>query len=63
MNVENFEEVVAVKETEAALLCEIGGEAVWVPKSQIDDDSEVWKQGDEGKLVVNSWWAEKAGLT
>lgn len=32
---------------------------VWIPKSQIDDDSEVYKQGTNGKLVISDWWAEK----
>lgn len=31
----------------------------WVPKSVIDDDSEVYKEGAEGKLVVADWFAEK----
>lgn len=34
----------------------------WVPQSQIHDDSEVWKPGQTGRLVVNEWWAEKKGL-
>ena len=32
-------------------------QAVWIPQSQIDDDSEVWKLGDKGKLVVSEWIA------
>jgi hypothetical protein len=39
------------------------GREVWVPKSVIDDDSEVYDSDhDEGKLVVQEWWAEKEGL-
>lgn len=34
----------------------------WFPKSQITDDSEVWKQGDEGDLVVTKWIAREKGL-
>jgi hypothetical protein len=34
---------------------------VWVPQSAIDDDSEVYKAGDEGDLVVAGWLAEKRG--
>ena len=34
----------------------------WIPKSLISDDSEVWKKGDEGKLVVPEWFAIKEGL-
>jgi len=31
----------------------------WVPKSVVHDDSEIWKRGDAGKLIVKMWWAEK----
>ena len=56
-----FHEVLCKHETAAALLCVIDGADVWVPQSQVDDDSEVFEKGDEGKLVVAQWWAEKAG--
>jgi len=52
----------AVRETEKALLVEIEGEEFWLPKSQIDDDSEVYKDGTEGTLVIPLWLAEKHGL-
>jgi len=51
-----------LRATDKALLCLIDGEEVWVPQSQIDDDSEVWRAGDEGHLVVSSWWAQERGL-
>ena len=35
---------------------------VWIPQSQIDDDSEVYKPGDEGTLVVSEWFATQKGL-
>lgn len=35
---------------------------VWVPKSLIHDDSEVYKEGTKGTLVVARWFAEKEGL-
>ena len=35
---------------------------LWVPKEVLHEDSEVYKEGDEGKLVVETWWAEKKGL-
>ena len=31
----------------------------WLPKSVIHDDSEIWEEGQEGKLVVPNWFAEK----
>jgi hypothetical protein len=37
------------------------GNAFWVPKSVIHDDSEVYKDGTEGTLVVKDWYAEKEG--
>ena len=58
-----FEDVPeAEKDTAKALLCVINGKAVWVPKSQIHDDSEVYKVGTSGTLIVSDWWAEQAGL-
>lgn len=36
-------------------------EPVWIPFSQVDDDSEVYQKGDEGTLIVSDWWAEKEG--
>lgn len=58
----SFKKVVAKKETDKALLCVIDGAEHWVPKSQIDDDSEVFAEDDEGTLVTTEWWAEKNGL-
>jgi hypothetical protein len=55
-------DVIAIKETEAALLVEIEGEEFWVPKSQIDDDSEVYKADTEGTLIIPLWLAEKMEL-
>lgn len=57
-----FLDVVVEHETEGALLCIIDSEKYWVPKSQIHDDSEVYKLDTEGALIVVTWWAKKAGL-
>ena len=38
------------------------GDEKWVPKSVIHDDSEIWKAGQAGRLVVLGWWAEKEKL-
>jgi len=64
MGVIRFEDCKVKHETELALLVEIEGEPVWVPKSVIDDDSEVYDDNEnaKGALVVKEWWAEKAGL-
>jgi hypothetical protein len=55
--------VTVSRETEAALLVEIEGETFWIPKSQIHDDSEVYKADTEGTLVIPLWLAEEKGLT
>lgn len=51
-----------LKATAKALLVKIGAREVWIPQSQIMDDSEVWDAGDEGALVITAWFAEKEGL-
>jgi hypothetical protein len=32
---------------------------VWIPKSVIDDESEVQVKGDAGTLLVARWFAEQ----
>ena len=59
-----FEGCYAKHETDKALLVdipEIDTESQWVPLAHITDDSEVYKKGHEGKLVVTDWIAEKKG--
>jgi len=34
-----------------------------IPVDAITEDSEVWKVGDEGELVVDEWYAEQNNLT
>ncbi len=57
-----FVDVVCLKQTTKALLCEINGKQVWIPHSQVDDDSEVYREGDEGKLIVSEWIANEKKL-
>ena len=57
-----FEGVVCTRATDKALLCRIDGKDHWIPQSQIDDDSEVYKEGDEGTLVISEWLATQKGL-
>ena len=33
----------------------------WIPHSQITDDSEIWKPGQTGELIITEWLAEKKG--
>jgi hypothetical protein len=49
------------RETEKAILVDIGGQEIWIPQSAVHDDSEAWKYGDCGKLVVCTWFARKKG--
>lgn len=59
-----IENAVCVGSTDKAILVEIPeleDDAVWVPQSQIDEDSEVYKTGDEGTLIVPARFAEKRG--
>lgn len=60
--VENAE---ALKESDSgkALLIEAPDfdEPQWIPHSQIHEDSEVYKVGTDGNLLVSEWFAEKRG--
>lgn len=60
-NVE-IDDVEVIAQTDAALLVLIDGEKHWIPQSHVCKESEVWKKGDEGKLVITAWIAEKKGL-
>ena len=59
-----FPGVECLKETDAALLCDINGKEIWIPKSQVDDDFEVYDAVDhnEGTLVISEWIATEKGL-
>lgn len=59
--------VTALRGSEKALLCRIpdgdSSREVWIPRSQLTDDSEIVDVGDEGELVIKSWFAEREGLS
>lgn len=57
-----FNDVECLKETPKALLVNIDGDEFWIPKSVVDDDSEVYHEGHRGKLVLHEWFCEKEGL-
>lgn len=54
----------ALAETDKALLVRADifpdGQA-WIPISQIHDDSDVYKKGDSGTLLITEWLAKKNG--
>lgn len=65
-------EVECIRQTEKAILVKplcpdaielMGSDDVWIPQSQVDADSEVWRLGDEGVLFVSEWFAEQRGWT
>jgi len=58
----SFAGVSCIAATEMAIQCKIDGEKVWIPQSQVDDDSEVWKLGDHGTLVITQWIAKEKEL-
>lgn len=50
-------------ETEKAILVEIEGEKVWIPKGEIAEESEVWsKKNGKGTLIISEWIAREKGL-
>lgn len=58
-----FPGTVVERETDRAIYVRlVEGEKLWVPKSIIDDDSEVWRGEQEGELVLPEWWVEKMEL-
>jgi hypothetical protein len=55
-------EAAVVGETSKALRMVIDGIGkLWVPKSQIHANSEVYESGHAGTLVVTDWFARKQG--
>lgn len=52
MRLVEFEDCEGLRETDMALLCQIDGEEVWIPKSTIDSESDVKEEGDEGTLII-----------
>jgi hypothetical protein len=47
-----------IRESETAILVAIDREEVWIPKSQIHDESEIKGDGQTGTLIVNWWFAD-----
>lgn len=56
------EEVTVLRETGAAILIEYENEEFWIPKSQIQEDSEACSKGDVGTLSIPKWLAKEKGL-
>jgi hypothetical protein len=60
----SFHDAEVVAETDKAILVRSNDldKDTWVPKSVIDDDSEVYERDTDGTLIVKGWWARKEGL-
>jgi len=64
----NLGRVEVIRESDKAILVGHGehlDDPVWIPKSVIHDDSEVWDGSTDGcgpgDLIVETWFAEKEG--
>ena len=57
-----FEDVVCIGETAKAIFVVIEKDRHWIPQSQVHDDSEVYKNGTRGTLVISQWIAQARGL-
>lgn len=57
-----FDDVECIRETEKASLMFIDSSPEWIPKSHISEDSEVWKTGQKGKLIISEWIAIQKNL-
>ncbi len=58
-----FKNCRCARETRAAILVSgVEDEDIWIPKSQVDDDSEVYRSGTDGTLVISDFIAEKKNL-
>lgn len=58
----SIDDVRCIHATDDAILVDVDGDEYWIPNSQVTDDSEVWRKGDEGELVITEWWSTKEGL-
>jgi hypothetical protein len=59
------EDVRCIHESEKALKIRLNGvdrRDLWVPRSAVSPESEVQEVGDEGTLLVATWYAEREAL-
>jgi 4-hydroxy-3-methylbut-2-enyl diphosphate reductase IspH len=59
-----FEDTRCIGQTDKAIKVRLATreEPIWVPQSVVHDDSEVYKLGQTGILVLPEWFALKEGL-
>lgn len=62
----HIDNALGIRATQKALLVGVpDGEVrreLWVPLSQIDEDSEVYDEETNGTLVITAWFARREGL-
>jgi len=58
-----IENAVIIKDTGKAILVEAPDfdEPEWIPQSMVHSDSEIWKEDEEGTLIIKGHWAEAKG--
>ena len=59
-----FENAVCVAASSKAIRVRLEDrdEEIWIPQSVVSEDSEVWKPGDRGTLIIPEWFALKNGM-
>ena len=59
-----FEDARCIRETQKAIQVRLSDRQrpIWIPQSIVHDDSEVYKFGQSGKLVLPEWFALRMGL-
>jgi hypothetical protein len=60
-------EVSFITQTDKAVLVEYEGEEMWIPDSQIDEDSDIYAgcdltRGEEGTLICSEWIAKQKNM-
>ena len=56
-------DVLVVRESNVALLCQIEGHERWIPRDKLCEGTTVKTKGDTGTLVVPRQFAVEWGLT
>lgn len=57
-----IEDAKTVGQSDKALKVVVAGKSLWIPKSQIHEDSECYKPDTSGTLVIPEWLAIDKGL-
>lgn len=59
----DFDNTVVRTESDEAIQVELDdGRLVWIPKSQVHEDSETYEMGTDGTLIIPEWLANSKGM-